>query len=388
MEETVILSDYGSAPLATEIYRILAQKPGLPGALRPFNPNDLYLNRFRDGEVDAQICTNMRDRMVFILKSPLGLESRWDPDAKDGFQKGHAYKLVGEQWEQRADLSLEYSPPRWIEELAVINDAAKRASSAKNVNMMFYMPYLRKDRKEKPRVPITAKLMAKLHEASGVDHVITLEPHFKQLGGFYEIPFDVLSSAILCADYFKSTFKSLEDFVVTSLDVGGVERAQGFAQLLGLPLVMSNKRRDPVTGETRAEILKGDLDLGGKKAITFEDLVDSGGSVVHHGKDLQELGITDLYACCAHPVLSGNAVSRLAEAKIHLVTTNSIPLKKSEYIEVLSLAHIGAEAIYQLCTSGSISESLFDLKKYQALKREHEALLQKTQGTSEKTALL
>ncbi len=350
IEKLVLLSDHGTAQLTDEMYFYLKKKLGKK-YLEEFKPEHLYVNRFKDGEPNIRIDINVRERNVYVIKSFNALMEKFDPK------------------KEKPKLKLDQA--KGYEELFIINDALKRASVRQIANVMFYMPYLRQDRKDQPRRPITAKRYAQLTEDSGTNRIITLEPHFKQLPGFYEIPVDDLKSSIIFAEYFETNFeKELNKFIVASPDLGGGERAEELANNLNLPLVVDYKRRNPVTGEVELKgILKmSDVDLKGKHTILFDDIIDSGSSIIKAAENLKGEGIEKVYACCAHPVFSENAAENLGKAGIELIVTNSILLDKEyPHVKVISLGRIGAEAIYGIYTGLGISKDLFNYKNYKKL---------------------
>lgn len=350
LEKLVLLSDHATKQLTDEIYFYLKKKLGKT-YLEEFKPEHLYINRFKDGEPDIRIDVNVRERDVFVIKSFNALVKRYDPETEEP--------------------KIKFSQAEGYEELFVINDALKRASARRIANVLFYIPYLRQDRKDQPRRPITSKLYAKLTEESGATRILTLEPHFKQTPGFYEIPLDDLKSSIIFSEYFETNFKNkLDNFIVVSPDLGGGDRAEELAKNLKLPLVIDYKRRDPKTGkvEVRGILKMSDVDLKGKHAIVFDDIIDSGGSIIKATENLKKEGIEKVYACCAHPVFSGDAAEKLEKAEIETIVTNSILLDK-EYplIKVISLGRIGAEAIYGIYTGKGLSENLFNYKNYKKL---------------------
>ena len=346
LEKLVLLSDYGTAELTEEIYFYLKKKINCED-LEPFKSENLYINRFKDGEPNIRINTNVREKDVFVIKSFNALSKKYNSEKEEP-------EIIFDQ-------------AKGYEELFVINDALKRASARRRANVLFYMPYLRQDRKDQPRRPITSKLYARLTEESGATRMLTLEPHFKQLPGFYEIPFDDIKASIIFSEYFETKFKDLKNFVVVSPDLGGGSRAEALAKNLNLPLVVNYKRRDVKTGKIKVRgILKmDDVDLKDKHAIIFDDLIDSGGSIIKTKENLEEEGVSKVYACCAHPVFSENATDKLAKENIEVVVTNSIILdKKYPNVKVVSLGKVGAIAIHGIYTSKGLTETLFDYKNY------------------------
>lgn len=350
IEKLVLLSDHGTAQLTSEIYNYLSKKLNKKH-LEEFKPEHICLNRFKDGEPNIRIDVNVRERNVYVVKSFNALMEKYDPKT------------------EKPKIKLDQA--KGYEELFVINDALKRASAREISNVLFYLPYLRQDRKDQPRRPITAKRYAQLTESSGAKRILTLEPHFKQVPGFYEIQFDDLKASIIFAEHFETSFeKELDQFVVVSPDLGGGERAEELAKNLNLPLVIDYKRRDLKTGkiEMRGILKMSDVDLKGKRAIIFDDIIDSGSSIIKAAENLKNEGIAKTYACCAHPVFSENAVERLGAEGIEVIVTNSIVLPKEyPHVKVISLGRIGAEAIYGIYTGQGISKNLFDYKNYKQL---------------------
>ncbi|MBM3200084.1 ribose-phosphate diphosphokinase [Candidatus Woesearchaeota archaeon] len=351
VETLVLLSDHGTAELTDEIYFYLNKKL-TKHYLEPFKQKHLHINRFKDGEPDIRVDVNVRERNVYVIKSFNALAERCNEERKE-------------------KPKLKFDQAKGYEELFVINDALKRASAREICNVTPYIPYLRQDRKDQPRRPITAKRYAQLTEDSGAKRILTIEPHFKQLQGFYEIPVDDLKSSIIFAEYIENYFaKDLNKFIVASPDLGGGERAEDLAKHLKLPLIVDYKRRNPVTGEIELKgILKiSDVDLKGKRAILFDDIIDSGGSIIKAAANLRAEGVEKVYACCAHPVFSENAAEKLGKEGIEVIVTNSILLDK-EYpnVKVLSLGRILSEAIYGIYTGKGISKHLFDYKNYKRL---------------------
>lgn len=350
IEKLVLFSDHGTAQLTSEIYQRLTEKLS-KRYLEEFKPEQLCINRFKDGEPNIRIDINVRERNVYVIKSFNALMEKFDPKTEKP--------------------KIKFDQAKGYEELFVINDALKRASAREITNVLFYIPYLRQDRKDQPRRPITAKRFAQLTENSGAKRILTLEPHFKQVPGFYEIPFDDLKASIIFAEYFETNFeKELDQFVVVSPDLGGGERAEELAKNLNLPLVVDYKRRDPKTGkiEMRGILKMSDVDLKGKRAIIFDDIIDSGSSIIKAAENLRKEGIIKTYACCAHPVFSENAAEKLGAEGLELIVTNSILLPKEySHVKVISLGRIGAEAIHGIYTGQGISKNLFDYKNYKQL---------------------
>ena len=243
-------------------------------------------------------------------------------------------------------------------ELLIMIDAARRASARRITAVLPYYGYARQDRKVKAREPITAKLVANLVVQAGARRVLGMDLHASQIQGFFDVPFDHLLAAPILADYFKN--KDLENTIVVSPDMGGVTRARGFAQRLGIPLAIVDKRR-PMPNVCEVMNLIGDVE--GKNVIMIDDIIDTAGTIVGAAEALKDRGAKDMYICCTHPVLSGPAIERIQNSCIkEMVTTNTIKLpdsKKIDKIKVLSVAPLIGEAIMRIHEDLSVSK-LFD----------------------------
>jgi ribose-phosphate pyrophosphokinase len=241
-------------------------------------------------------------------------------------------------------------------ELLILIDALKRASAGRITAVIPYFGYARQDRKAKARDPISAKLVANLITVAGADRVLTMDLHATQIQGFFDIPLDQLMGTPIIAQYMYEKFKSLDDLVVVSPDVGSVYRSRKFAEKLEIPLAIIDKRRPKANV---CEIMNIIGDVRGKKAIIVDDLIDTAGTVTTASEALIDMGASEIYACCTHGVLSGEAIERIKNSPIkELVMLNTIPLpeeKKMDKITVLSVADIFAEAIE--CIYGNISIS-------------------------------
>lgn len=243
-------------------------------------------------------------------------------------------------------------------ELLIMIDALKRASAQRISVVIPYYGYARSDKKDQPRVPITAKLVADIITVAGANRVITVDLHADQIQGFFNIPVDHLYSIPIFARYFKSMGIEEEKLVVVSPDSGGANRARALAKRLNCTLAIGDKRR---TGnDNNAEVLNVIGDVKGKVAILFDDIIDTGGSLIKMANKLADLGADKVYASCVHGVLSGNAVEKLENSPIEkLFITNTIPLneekKKSKKIIQLSIAELLATAIKKIHLEESIS---------------------------------
>ncbi|RCX18423.1 ribose-phosphate pyrophosphokinase [Anaerobacterium chartisolvens] len=241
-------------------------------------------------------------------------------------------------------------------ELLVMIDALKRASAGRITAVMPYFGYARQDRKAKARDPISAKLIANLITVAGADRVLTMDLHAPQLQGFFDIPLDHLVGMPLLAEYFKQKFKTFDDVVVVSPDVGSVTRSRKVAERLETPLAIIDKRRPKANV---CEIMNIIGDVKDKRVILVDDLIDTGGTIVNAVNALSEIGAKEIYACCTHGVLSGPALDRIEGSPMkELITLNTIPLPQGRQlskIKSLSVAGIFAEAIERIYGDMSIS---------------------------------
>lgn len=249
-------------------------------------------------------------------------------------------------------------------ELLIMIDALKRAS-AKTINVVMpYFGYARQDRKSKSREPITAKLVANLIVAAGCTRLITMDLHASQIQGFFDIPIDDFRAMPIIARYFLEKGLDTNDIVVVSPDHGGATRARRFAEVLDCPLAIIDKRRPK---PNVAEVVGIIGEVKGKKAIIIDDMIDTAGSICNAVDALLEKGATEVYTACTHPLLSGEAISRIQKSPmIELVTTNTVPLsedKKLDKITQLSIGPILGKAIKHIYTNQPVSE-LFGMKVF------------------------
>ncbi len=245
-------------------------------------------------------------------------------------------------------------------ELLIITDALRRSSARRITAVVPYFGYARQDRKTAARTPISAKLVANLITHAGVDRVLTLDLHAGQIQGFFDIPTDNLFGAPVMVRDIKERMNS-SDKVVVSPDVGGVVRARAIAKRIDAPLAIVDKRRERA-GESEVMNIIGDVD--GRSCILVDDIIDSGGTLCNAAEALMEQGARDVYAYITHGVLSGGAVSRIANSKLkELVITDSIlptqAVKVAKNIRVVTIAPLMGEAIGRTATETSVS-SLFD----------------------------
>lgn len=277
------------------------------------------VSRFSDGEVRVQILENVRGADVFVVQPT----------------------------SQPVDTNLM--------ELLFMMDALKRASARRITPVIPYYGYSRQDRKDRPRVPISAKLVADLLTVSGADRALTMDLHTPQIQGFFGIPVDHLFAAPVLVDYFHQL--KLPNLTIVAPDAGGVERARFFAKKMDCSLAIVDKRRVDVNV---SEVMHVIGDVEGRTAVVVDDIIDTAGTLVKTSEALMRHGAAAVYACCTHPVLSGEAVSRICNSDItRVVVTNSIPLleqsSKCERIVVLSVADLLARAIVSIHEETSVS---------------------------------
>ena len=244
-------------------------------------------------------------------------------------------------------------------EMLIMLDAFRRSSAERITAVIPYFAYARQDRKVQPRVPITAKLVANLLAASGADRVIAMDLHAGQIQGFFDIPVDHLYSAPIMIEYFKK--KNLKDLVVVSPDAGGVERARDYARRLNAGLGIIDKRRERAN---HSEVMNIIGDVKGCDVLVIDDLCDTAGTISQGSDALMAAGARQVYACCAHAVLSGPAVERIEKSSIvEFVVSDSIPLSDKargcSRLKVLEVGRLLAEAIRRIHENASVS-SLFE----------------------------
>jgi ribose-phosphate pyrophosphokinase len=240
-----------------------------------------------------------------------------------------------------------------IMELLIMIDAFKRASAGRITAVVPYYGYGRSDKKDQPRVPITARLVADMISVAGADRVLTMDLHQGQIQGFFNIPVDELTAVHMLSNYFKD--KQLDDLVVVT-DLGFAKRARTFAELLDAPLAIIEKRR--IGNLDRAELMNVIGEVRGKRAIIVDDEVDTAGTLTETVHALEREGVTEIYACATHGVLSGPAVERLQASSLReLVLTDTVPLPPSKQINMIttiSIAPLIGEAIKRIHRGESV----------------------------------
>ena len=244
-------------------------------------------------------------------------------------------------------------------ELLILVDAARRASAARITSVIPFFGYARQDRKDQPRVPITAKLVANLLVAAGVNRVLTMDLHAQQLQGFFDIPVDHLHARPVMVQHLHKL--AIGNLVVVSPDVGGVKMASAYAQALGAKLAIVVKKRVSAS-ETEASHIIGDV--SGQNVLIVDDLTETAGTLTSAAKMLRQHGALDIYAGVSHAVLTDLAVERLKDSEIkELITTDSVPVRPTsdQRVKVLSVAELLGEGIRRIHDDESVS-SLFELK--------------------------
>lgn len=241
-------------------------------------------------------------------------------------------------------------------ELLIMIDACKRASAGRITAVVPYYAYGRTDKKDQPRVPITARLVADLLTAAGADRLLTVDLHAGQIQGFFNIPVDELTALPILSDYFQA--KELSDLVVVAVDIGISKKARDVAERLHSPLAIIEKRR---TGnDERSEIMNVIGDVEGKIALTFDDEIDTGGTIVNAARVLAEKGVKEVYCCVTHPVFSKNASEILANSHFkEVIVADTIPMpaeKRNGKITVLPVAPLLGEAIYRIHKGISVGD--------------------------------
>ncbi len=302
-----IFSGTANKPLAEGIAASLGVRLG-----------DIFIERFPDGELAVKISENIRGHDVFIIQPTC------------------------------------YPPNETLMELLLIIDAMRRASAARITAVIPYYGYARQDRKDQPRVPISAKLVANLLVAAGTSRILTMDLHAQQIQGFFDIPVDHLYSAPVMVKYLRE--KQFKDLVVVSPDPGGMKMAYAYSRMLNAGLAIVAKQRKSAT-EVDSYNLVGDV--AGKKAVMVDDLISTGGTVCAEARLLKQHGATSVYVAATHAVIVPDAERRLRESDINeFIVTDSIPLRVSAEktrIKVLSVADLLAEAIKRIHNNQSVS---------------------------------
>jgi ribose-phosphate pyrophosphokinase len=307
-----IFSGRANSSLATKVCQYVGVPPGC-----------IEVSNFSDGEIYVQIQENVRGRDVFVIQSTC-------PPANENLM-----------------------------ELLIMIDALKRSSARRITAVIPYFGYARQDKKDEPRVPITAKLVADLLDAAGADRVLAMDLHTAQLQGFFDIPVDNLFASPVLLQYIKQRHDL--DLMVVSPDTGGLARARAFARYLEAPLGIIDKRRE---SKNVAQVLNIIGDVMGHDVLLPDDMIDTAGTIVNAGEALMKNGARSVMACCTHPVFSGPAIERIINSPLReVVVTDTVPLREDavrcEKIKTLSIAGLLAEAIRRIHNDESVS-SLFE----------------------------
>jgi len=282
---------------------------------------NLQVTRFSEGEIRVKINEDVRGRDIFIIQPTC-------PPVNDN-----------------------------VIELLIMLDAFRRASARRITAVLPYYGYARQDRKDQPRVPITAKLMANIITVAGTTRLLTMDLHAQQIQGFFDIPVDHLYAYPVLSEYFRR--KKLKNLTVVSPDVGGIKMARAYAKGLGADLAIVDKRR---TSPNKVEAMNLIGEVKNRTVLIPDDIIATGSSLVEAVNALVKFGAKDIYACCTHAILSGNAVQKLQKSALkEIVVTDTIPLppeKRVDKIKVLTVAPLLGEAILRIHNERSIS-SLF-----------------------------
>ena len=290
-------------------------------AILGLDPGKITLYSFSDGESYVQIDENVRGADVFVIQPT-------SPPVNDNLM-----------------------------ELLIMLDAFKRSSARRVTAVLPYYGYARQDRKDKPRVPITSKLVADVIAAAGADRVLTLDLHASQIQGFFNIPVDHLFAAPVIVRYLRE-LELDDDMVIVSPDAGGVERARAYAKRLGAGLAIIDKRR---VAANQTEVMNIIGEVEGKNVFVVDDIIDTAGTLIHSVEALLRQGATSISASATHAVLSGPAISRINSSRLdRVVATNSMPMTDKAQdcpkLKTLSIGSLLAEAIQRIHNEDSVSD--------------------------------
>ena len=293
-------------------------------ALLGIDPGHVSLYSFSDGENYVQIDENVRGADVFVIQPT-------SPPVNDNLM-----------------------------ELLIMLDAFKRSSASRVTAVLPYYGYARQDRKDKPRVPITSKLVADLITAAGADRVLTVDLHASQIQGFFNIPVDHLFAAPVIVGHLRK--REMQDLTIVSPDAGGVERARAYAKRLGASLAIIDKRR---VAANQTEVMNIIGEVAGRNVFVVDDIIDTAGTLIHTVEALLDKGAKSISASCTHAVLSGPAIGRINNSRLdQVIATNSMPTADKEQecpkLKMLSIAELLAEAIKRIHSEDSVS-SLFEM---------------------------
>jgi ribose-phosphate pyrophosphokinase len=328
-DEMRIFSGNGNSDLT----RLICERVGVP-------QGDATILRFSNENIFVRLNESVREKDVFVV------QSLSTPNLSDR-----------------------------VMELLIMLDACRRASAGRVTAVIPYFAYGRTDKKDQPRVPITARLLADMIQAAGAQQVLTIDLHAGQIQGFFNIPTDELTAMHLLVRYWAE--KGWDDMIIVSPDVGFAKRARNFAEALGAPLAIAEKRRVQHFGRrdglhTSTEVLNLIGDVAGKRCILVDDEIATGGSILEVVQLLEREGAREIYACCVHPVFTASAVERLSASGIkELVTTDTLPLpaeKRWPGLTVLSVSPLLGEVIQRIHSGVSV-DTIFSQRNHPALGR-------------------
>ncbi len=276
------------------------------------------VGRFPEGEISVQVKENVRGADVFVIQPTC-------PPSNDNLM-----------------------------ELLIMIDALRRASARRITAVLPFFGYARQDRKDRPRVPITAKLVANLITTAGANRVLTMDLHADQIQGFFDIPVDNLQAAPVTIQYFRQ--KRIRNLIIVTPDVGGIKLARHYAAKLRVPLAIVDKRRNGPTEATAMNVIG---DVKGKNVLIVDDMIATGQSLIEAVRFIRNQGARDIYAFGSHPIFSGPAAGLIRDSKIkELVVTDSIPVKNPELntkVRVISVAPLFGEAIRRIHAETTVS---------------------------------
>ncbi|HOX38180.1 MAG TPA: ribose-phosphate pyrophosphokinase [Candidatus Brocadiia bacterium] len=308
MDDLKVFSGNSNPALTDEICRYLSIRPG-----------DVAITQFQNQNIKVKIKESVRGQDVFVVQTSC-------PPVNEG-----------------------------IMELLIMIDALKRASAGRITAVCPYFPYTRSDKKDEPRISITARLMADLLQTAGADRVLTMNLHSDQIQGFFRIPVDQLDAGPIICNHFRK--KNLSNFTVVSTDAGRARWAATYAAALELPLAICDKRR--IGDKQPAKVVNVIGDVKGRYAAIFDDEILTGGTICSTVEALQEFGVLGVHVSCVHGVLEGGAIEKLEAVKpTELIVTNTVPLpphKDRPFITKLSVAELFAKAIRNIHERESVS---------------------------------